>query len=536
MAYIYKIHNKLTNQVYIGQSATEDYERMWEHFDYVYPGARGVQPSLKDNKKATAMMQHGGLSDFTITIYNQQDNYGIDENVFQTFASIFQPEGKATTNIKKWVIHDKKIETRPQKIQDYRNKLDMAEILHVINAERQGIEMTNKELGGTYKYWSMANQNTGRTYQIFRDKSPKENIDAFKTSTYIIQQAQQIIDSHVQKFLKTIPNYVTELSNLVALTFKQGLTDQQKYSALRKKLLEIFGYNKRGTKYQYQGEWSALSNDRLRRLMSGIENSLNNQGLSLTQNMQVKKDSSNYSQAYGLFKKTMAEAIAANVIFNNQSFRNMFALDINGVSTFSFQSGPLFTISAALILDLKTINAPHTTWWHCTPRPSKVLTENVKQKRSLKYFMNILRLAKDKDIYNGATAFVPFKYVQHEELYNYEMDINRDIWPDVGYINFTQGTSRRPLTFKVKDYYRKLNIHGTFLEHWDKFFSVMYNVSTKQQSPWIKYDGLGQNVYYNKYIELPLTIDDKTETVFGAYHFPAHIDINDAALSRLKFY
>ena len=64
----------------------------------------------------------------------------------------------------------------------------------------------------------------------------------------------------------------------------------------------------------------------------------------------------------------------------------------------------------------------------------------------------------------------------------------------------------------------------------------MYSASTKQQSPWIKYDGLGQNVYYNKYIELPFTMGDKTETVFGAYHFPAHIDINDAALSRLKFY
>ena len=101
MAYIYKIHNKITNQVYIGQSATEDYERMWEHFDYVYPGVRSAKPALKDNKRATAMMQHGGLSDFTITIYNQQDNYGIDESVFQTFASVFQPEGDPITNLKK---------------------------------------------------------------------------------------------------------------------------------------------------------------------------------------------------------------------------------------------------------------------------------------------------------------------------------------------------------------------------------------------------------------------------------------------------
>lgn len=95
--------------------------------------------------------------------------------------------------------------------------------------------------------------------------------------------------------------------------------------------------------------------------MKKIENDLNNQGLSLTRNIQVKKDSSNYSKAYGIFKKTMAEAIAANVIFNNLDFRNMFALNMNGVSTFSFKTGNLFTISAALILDLQTINAPHAT-------------------------------------------------------------------------------------------------------------------------------------------------------------------------------
>jgi hypothetical protein len=46
------------------------------------------------------MMKNGGLSDFTITIYQEQDNYGIDDSVFQAFAQVFLPEGKSLSNLK----------------------------------------------------------------------------------------------------------------------------------------------------------------------------------------------------------------------------------------------------------------------------------------------------------------------------------------------------------------------------------------------------------------------------------------------------
>lgn len=538
LAYIYHIKNNLTQQVYIGQAATQDYNRMWEHFDYIYPTNRGISSSSKDSAKVTEMMKNGGLSDFTITIYQEEDNYGINESIFQTFAQVFLPEGKSLSNLKTWYVKNRKTETNATIILDKRQKLDMAEILHTINAVRFGQQLVNTDLGGTYKYWSLGGAKGG-TYQLFRDKSPRENYGVFEVSTQLLNQAQQIIDKHVHNFIKGASNYVNQLGHIVLNTFLGSNLDKD-YRSLRNLLLLNMGWVKTGKgkklKYQYEGGWEATSNSRLYYMFEQIRNDLKILGIPLSVTIDFQSPNSTNKQGYGSFKKTLAETLAANVVYQNKTFRQLLTSNPQDLK-FS-GSNSLFTISAAQILDFTGINIPKSTWWHCDPIPSKVITENAKKSRSLRYFSNIIKQVKDATIYDGARAYVSeeLNFIAGGNLEWSEGNIETSNLK-IGFVRLAAGRNHRPLTLKVRDKYIGLGLRGSFLDDWDCFFAAMYNGFCQNNNPWQKYT---DNIYYKqdenfKFPYMSRYEQDDSIKLYGAYRFNDTIDIT-LQIQQLKHY
>lgn len=168
MPYIYHIINNKTGERYIGQSVVDGskHSRVWDHFKEIYTKdviaeSSGSQDNREiNNEKKKKMLKNGGLEDFNIEIYRSEQNYGLPKGVIETFLDVFEPVGlrfsqsKLQTEIKE---EDTTITltNATGKSEDVNIKvvyLDVAEILHIINACHQGKKITNIESGGEIRY------------------------------------------------------------------------------------------------------------------------------------------------------------------------------------------------------------------------------------------------------------------------------------------------------------------------------------------------------------------------------------------------
>ena len=552
MAYIYIIRNTFPGKplVYIGQSSTKGLDRMWEHFDWVYPTNKGTKKSGKnqDAQVVQEMMRAGGLSDFNITIYEESENYGIPEKVFKDFYNTFSPSGDSRNKTKTWYNSDGSTEEDINVIKDKSLKLDIAEILHMMNAINRKESLVNTEMGGSFYYWYM-NGDPNQAYQLYIKNTPQKNFQVFQASSNLLLSAQEIINKHAGKFIESLNGSINELEQLVS-TELAGTGLYKDYNTLKKDLARIMGWTKKKNQPKsertwrgYNPKWEGVSNDRLNYRINEMRKELRTLApgsgtIKFFEPRTIKK----------AFKKTLAETIAANVIYQNQDFRSMFS---SSELHFS-RTGQLFTLSAGAVIDFSIPELPKANWWQFTPKGGREVTEGEKRNRALRYFLNILTAVRKKDnnknIYNDAFVVVPSRAIKTVSLDTAEFSAENKEYPDTGFIKFTK--KHEWLTEKVKrEYVSTWKIQGTFLSYWDRFFAAMYDASQWFSHSWEPYPSLGPRAFRNTGLELPLRVwtsdrQDKEKTfqilsnikLYGAYEFPADIPIGTLAITSLKYY
>lgn len=175
MPYIYHIVHKPSNRCYVGQSAAnpDNLTRVWDHFNYIYHKKPG------DNQTTRDMISSDGLSEFEIKIFEPVDNYGLNlsqpiqgnaspemrqqqkgfDNLIDAFLSFFQPQGLRFStqsfkiDSKDQVVTLTSLSGKTQKTSIEAIRLDVAEILHVVNASEYYSKVTNEDLGGEFAHW-----------------------------------------------------------------------------------------------------------------------------------------------------------------------------------------------------------------------------------------------------------------------------------------------------------------------------------------------------------------------------------------------
>lgn len=118
-------------------------------------------------------------------------------------------------------------------------KLDVAEILHMMNAINRKEVLVNTEMGGSYPYWYMGGD-PNKTYQLFLKKTPQENFQVFKANSNILLSAQQIINKHAAKFIKGLDEHLNSLEKLVSNKLV-GSGLYKDYNVLKKDIAGVMG-------------------------------------------------------------------------------------------------------------------------------------------------------------------------------------------------------------------------------------------------------------------------------------------------------
>ena len=192
MSYIYHIWStQEPKTIYIGQaSANETHgvktgdsvsgNRVLQHFS-------GLYDNNHENDQFNAWMKRHPLNTIQIEIYDEGNNYGIKEEVFDRFFSTWSPKGQEQA-VEIQVDKSDNETTKPKKIKKD-NKRDAAEILHIYHYAKHGFKLLNVQMGGS-SYFVSAGAN-GAKRILNREMSVKDMIAMVDADPKIVEGMQR---------------------------------------------------------------------------------------------------------------------------------------------------------------------------------------------------------------------------------------------------------------------------------------------------------------------------------------------------------
>lgn len=224
--YIYRIINKVTKQLYVGQSSAQgDLTRVFDHFNY--------ENEPDSSKEFFRSCLAEGLCNVEIQIFDERNDYGYPKYMFENFFSMWRPGDKAVRNVDESseLLKASTLKIRQPYTDKFYNKLqilDAAEILHILNAESEtGCKLINAEMGGQTTAWYFA-KGGSKTRQLARTDTPAEARRVISSChddlVWMQNEADRIIRG---QFYST--ECIEELSNLITNSvydsFQNYLTD-----------------------------------------------------------------------------------------------------------------------------------------------------------------------------------------------------------------------------------------------------------------------------------------------------------------------
>lgn len=550
MAYIYHIIHKPSGKRYIGQSAADfgDFTRIWEHFEIIY-----YQNKKKDNADTKALISSGSISDFDIMVFDESNDYGfeyttVEENgqeirvsVFDAFLRVFEHEGlRFSSQVFEHgdviTIQNKNEETQQLNLRAL--KLDIAEILHTVNAADRGIKLTNDELGGEFSYWKLVGSKV-QTYALRKKMKPQEALGVFRT-----------LNEHWLQLTKAVRVATTELMKNTCRTMMPDI-------------IEYVLSHKNITKKKFKEDvvplintTKALSDYHLELFKEKVRSSLKKQNVFISINFKFLHT----------MRKNMAEFIAEVMSHQIESITHGYQLKTfwDGKTKFSFQ--------VPMVISL---NKPgNQDWWKKLTSNAYLISELEKQKQSLRFFTEIYYRKRDRKFYENITVTPPktmsfykdpktkevtrkvlqtgrrYDKMRREKFRNglsmdhviHSLDAGQYSMYGIGYVQYDG--SNDSLLEKMRDYYQSI-LHGNNIAlfrqgNFENFYQIMINninkhlkwESTKtleRQSAW-----KGHDAYYTQQIKVPSTFN-KNILLYPAYGFQ-HDPKDYKDLSILQYY
>lgn len=534
MAYIYHIINNKTHQRYIGQSnanSADGFKRVWDHFDNAYSDTT----YSKEDSDVLQMLRYGGLKDFTINIYDEDDNYGIPEIVFDNFLNTFYPAGKRFS-AQKNLITDQMITTTTSsgkqiQVNQRLVKLDMAEILHNINAYDKGLNPLGSEMGGAFTSWTITNNDI---WGLQRGMGISEAHRVFLQLSAKALQVQNALNNAIANYLtngnkKAWQNFLFNIAEEVILNPKLEQSYKRRYAKFKSMALNFFNET----------------------IINGLKRAIKKE-LTIWPELQI------HFLNMDTIASNIADHLAKTLSWRLSTIKQWVedSLDDKPLRIKMTQNTD-WSFPAYLIISGTNIQAD---WWKFEFIGGKWIPEDLKRIQALKYFQRAVKLAKDPNFYNSVTALLPkpHKSQKYEDNYsraltlifqNYTKKkwapsdmITTDSADNIYGIGYPIVPSNDTLLHKTRQYYKDdWEIRADFLgEYWNEFFFIMYS-QIQSGSRFIHVNGnfidsgFPDDVYYNPDIRIPANFNSNIQ-VYVAQHFAQGDPNIKYDLQTLKYY
>lgn len=444
MKYIYWII--CGDQAYIGQSSAStggNFARMFEHIKKAYY----LNKSSSTEEKLSEVIRNFNLNQIEIRIYPEEINYGIDQAVFDKFFTILEPyksrvmptDYKGTNNVIQATATSPAISEL--------DKLDAAEILHIVIGQ-QKYHLLNSDMGGQYYGWTLRGTDT----LLFQKAShPAEALKDFEYTDTKLSGLQNSLDKAIKSWMtseKSMDSWVDFVHDALIKKLVDKTKNKEINAAVQEETYDwLLNRNLSYTN----------SNGALDRLRYHIAKEC---GVSFPQlTIKLKKP----REMAKSISQVLADVFAYKLTFRKKSYPNIEA----ALNDLTFASGKDISFSISQIIDIEGSGLPTAQWWKTT------LSSPTYTEMDLQLELKKIAVYTFKKIFNDVVR--PNIYTADTE----DISIIKKQWilPD-------RIETSNSLSTRIHNRYRD-NFSAPFVENqWREFYGPMVSYKINSYDPW----------------------------------------------------